>query len=449
MYRRNLLRISIQMARQERRNLANARALEEEAERVVMRGAGAGSAYGGRMTGAGATPSMGLSQFRGGGRRRKARSPSPDDEEEMYDDEDMEGGFLGALASAARAAAARAAQASARAAAQARAAADNARRAAQGRATQVRPSTGTAPRPLPKTTPAPPAPKPAAPAAPKTPAPRPADKVIAGPKGKPSAPVGSTRQAISTGVSRLGTIANVAVPAYMLADYLRQQGQSEDLGYFDDYAGTGTPEDVAEGADIGDAGGETGMPDEFDTQADTGITDTGEMMGDTDALAASMGLSRKEFEFYQRTGNLPVRRGVVRGRGAGSVRRPAVESVLDRFVPPPARTLPIRRKPFMPSPPPRTGILPQPPAQFRPLPRVPQIPRARPAIERRQRERAAEAEMEGSGQLTIHHGGAKKQRPSRATGRRAERAEIVRKVMKERGVKLGEASRIVKEEGLF
>jgi len=445
--------------------------------RIVMRGAGAGSAYGGRMCGAGATPSMGLSQFRGGGRRRKARSPSPDeyDDEMMYDDDDMEGGAIGAFfsaaARAARAAAARAAAAAkaaaAKAAAQAKAAAENARRAAQGKATQVKPSSGTAPRPLPKTTPAPAAPK-TTPAPPKTtPAPRPADKVIAGPKGTPSAPVGSTRQAIATGVGRLGTIANVAIPAYMLADYLRQQGQMEDLGYFDDYAGTGTPEDVEEGADItedmGDDGGETGMPDEFDTQVDTGVADDGEMMNDKDAQAAAMGLTRSQFDYYQRTGNLPVRRGVI-GRGVRDHRV--------RRQPPPPPPPPPRRllPPYYPEPAPRDlrPRNPRPPVQFQPPPRFP-APREFPVVRRpappraslptpvRPRpspstSRAAEmlrAQLAGSGMLTIQHGGAKKQRASRATGRRAERAEIVRRVMRERGVKLGEASRIVKEEGLF
>lgn len=65
----------------------------------------------------------------------------------------------------------------------------------------------------------------------------------------------------------------------------------------------------------------------------------------------------------------------------------------------------------------------------------------------------------GRGVLKISHGesdeemeggrcGGKK--PKKAlTGRRADRAAIVKKVMRERGVKLGEASRIVKAEGLF
>jgi hypothetical protein len=48
----------------------------------------------------------------------------------------------------------------------------------------------------------------------------------------------------------------------------------------------------------------------------------------------------------------------------------------------------------------------------------------------------------GRGVLSIQHGGAK-------SGRRSARAAIVRQVMAERGVSLPQASRIVKEEGLF
>jgi hypothetical protein len=48
------------MARQARKDLADMRAMEEQNARVTMRGRGA-------IVGAGATPSMGLSQFRGGG----------------------------------------------------------------------------------------------------------------------------------------------------------------------------------------------------------------------------------------------------------------------------------------------------------------------------------------------------------------------------------------------
>jgi hypothetical protein len=409
--------------------------MEEQMSRMMLHGAGANSAYGGRMTGAGATPSMGLSQFRGGempcppkkgGRRRKARSPSPPSEVE-FDDEDMdlEGGFFGAFTAAARAVAARAAAAARTAAARA----ENARRAALGRATQVRPSTGTAPRPAPKPVApapkpvAPTAPKPVAPTAPKTTAPsapRTGDKVIGSTKGF-KAPVGSTRAKIATGVGRLGTIANVAVPAYMLADYLRQQQEQEDLdlGYFDDYAGEGTPEEVEEGAVMDEGGeGEGGMPDEFDTQVDTGITDTGLPMGDKDAIAASYGLTRKEYDIYVRSGNLPVRRGrgqlTIQHEG-GAMRKGRVQPrgrpALDRPVmrPPPA---PVRRV------------------------RLPALPVAHPP---RQSVRAPDVMpmLTASG------------RKSRATGRRSARAEIVKKVMRERGVKLGEASRIVKEEGLF
>jgi hypothetical protein len=66
----------------------------------------------------------------------------------------------------------------------------------------------------------------------------------------------------------------------------------------------------------------------------------------------------------------------------------------------------------------------------------------------------------GAGVLKIEHGGSR-HAPTRPRDPRpkpkgdvpvrkiSSRAEIVRRVMKERGVKLGEASRIVKQEGLY
>jgi len=78
------------MARLQRKELADLRAMEEEDARVTMRGRGK------QFVGAGATPSMGLSQFRGGAKGRKGRKKRHESES----DEEYEGGAglpLGAL----------------------------------------------------------------------------------------------------------------------------------------------------------------------------------------------------------------------------------------------------------------------------------------------------------------------------------------------------------------
>lgn len=64
------------MARKARAVLADMRAMEEEGERMNPVNP---KAEIGAWTGAGATPSMGLSQFRGG-KGKRSRSPSPDSE---------------------------------------------------------------------------------------------------------------------------------------------------------------------------------------------------------------------------------------------------------------------------------------------------------------------------------------------------------------------------------
>lgn len=79
-----------QMARLARKQLADMRAMEEEDMRMTMHGSGK------HFYGAGATPSMGLSQFRGGAKKsKKYESESEESEEEMEDE--MEGGRLGSL----------------------------------------------------------------------------------------------------------------------------------------------------------------------------------------------------------------------------------------------------------------------------------------------------------------------------------------------------------------
>lgn len=420
------------MARQERRDLANMRAMEEEAARVTMRGSGRSSAYGGRMVGAGATPSMGLSQFRGG---RRGRSPSPMDD---MDDDELEGGFFGALASAARTAATRAAQA-ARAAAQRQAQATAAARAASARAAQAqasaqKPLLTAAQRAAAQRVPASSVPRGTlaqiASSAGKTgtalarDAPRLATQVGIGAVGK-VAQLGTKAvkgaKAIApkagTALSRLGTVANVAIPAYMLADYLRSQQEVEgiDAGYYDDYAGEAPADEIPDqGADDGYVPPVAPPEEEIFVPEEVPMPPRRPAPAprDKDVEAERLGLTRAEYDVYLLTGNLPVGRRR-RGAGAGRVARSA-----------PEMRVPAPRKTRMPSPPSE-------PVMRRPT-------------------KGQIAKVRGSGELTIHHeGGAKKARPSKATGRRAERAAIVKKVMAERGVKLGEASRIVKEEGLF
>jgi hypothetical protein len=94
------------MARAARAQLADMRAMEEQTFRQQMHG---GQFYGAGMVGAGATPSMGLSQFRGGGGKcpdcRRKRCVCDD----SSSDEDMEGGaglsgILGSIGDAAAAA---------------------------------------------------------------------------------------------------------------------------------------------------------------------------------------------------------------------------------------------------------------------------------------------------------------------------------------------------------
>lgn len=414
------------MARQERRNLADMRAIEEQSLRATLHGGGPSSAYGGRMVGAGATPSMGLSQFRGGGTkkgqmRRTARRAYEDEdtdteEEEEMDDEEMEGGVIGLaarLAAAAKKAAdalAKARVAAARATEKAKAAAENAKRAAQGRTTKVAPSSGQAPRPAPA---APAAPKPA-PAAPSAPRVRNPEKVIGGPRV--SRPVGSTRQRLGTIASRVGTAANIGVPAYMLYDYLTQP--EVDLGVFDTVGDTGEGE--GEGVDVGDFGadGEQGRGDEeqFDTGASPDVTDDGRRVrGQQRTPRIPAGMTPAEYNFYLQTGNFPAL-GLRTGSGMLTIQHGGRAAPAPMLKAPPARRMPPQ--PFLP--PARQPI--------RIAPRPTPVRGATPLVK---------------GMLTASG------RKSRATGRRAERAEIVRKVMKERGVKLGEASRIVKAEGLF
>ena len=96
------------MARAARAQMADMRAMEEQNYREQMHG---GQFYGAGMVGAGATPSMGLSQFRGGASHKcpNCRRKRCVCEEDSSSDEDMEGGawysgLLGAVGDAASAA---------------------------------------------------------------------------------------------------------------------------------------------------------------------------------------------------------------------------------------------------------------------------------------------------------------------------------------------------------
>jgi len=106
------------MARAARAQLADMRAMEEQTFRQQMHG---GRFYGAGIVGAGATPSMGLSQFRGGGGKCPECHRKRCMCEESSSDEEMEGGripnIFGAVGDAASAAAAAAQRAAAAAAA--------------------------------------------------------------------------------------------------------------------------------------------------------------------------------------------------------------------------------------------------------------------------------------------------------------------------------------------
>lgn len=438
------------MARNERAILANSRAMEEEDARMTMRGSGRASAYGGRMIGAGATPSMGLSQFRGGAmeapKRRRGR-PRKQPPPMMEDDEDMEGGFLGAIASAAaRSAAAASRQAASRAAAAARTATRSATQRAALTAAQSRPLLTTAQRAaasgnLPRAVVAPrttlgqiqssvgktlTAVRRDAPSIASALAATTAQRAAVGATRGVRAATAAAKKAAANPLSTLGTVANVAIPAYMLADYLRSKQEVEglDAGYFDDYI----PEDAAvpepeyvppmmSPVDTGASGPYAGepAPDYIEEE---------EPVDEVEVRASEMGLTRSEYIRYLRTGNLPVARGNIRvgagelmirhggmSRRVPQIERPMFGDVESEIrererVTTPVRTMPVRKLP--------TPVRPAPP-RLNPFTGRP----AKPAVKQP------------------------------VSGRRRERAELVKQVMRERGVKLGEASRIVKEEGLF
>lgn len=350
------------MARDARRQLADLRAMEEEDARMTMRG---GAKH---FIGAGATPSMGLSQFRGGSRsnlgsrlskdhhaisaefmRLKRLKPNSDPDalaaeaienvnkrkaltnrigrgkevesetEEEEIDDGMEGGRinLAGLFRSARVAPAPI-------------------RAPPSTALTV---TGTRVGSLPA--------RPSFPAsyyqnlfrgAPRA-APRGAPRLSS---GAPAAASLATRLRSGLTAANIARAASLGIPVAMLASYLADQGgASGDAGFYDDYAGE----------EFGPSGGMPVAPE----------MPVGLPSGLPSSIPSDM--TPDEVAWYLRSGNLPERY-TSRGR-------------------------------------------------------------------------------QGRGVLQITHGGAKK-----SDGRSA-RAEVVKKVMKERGVNLAQASKIVKAEGLY
>jgi len=315
------------MAREARKQLADLRAMEEEHERMTMHGSGK------TFHGAGATPSMGLSQFRGGAKKAKKTYHESDS-----DEEDMEGGAaIVPFRTISRAIVPRVTS-----------------RAIVPRAT---PSgslvpLGSAGRPM---------------ARPALSAEEYASmfRNASRPTAASSRAITNTRTSLASRFKKGLTAQNIAnaiamgVPLGMLGSYLSDQsGASGDAGYYDEYAGEdfGRPTDEdGDGYDDMPMGGPTGT---------TGTT--GGVPSDMDA---------SELAWYLQTGNLPERYSI-RKRGGP------------------------KRK--------------------------------------------------GKGKLIIEHEGAGRGSvvaPKRDG--RAERAAVVKKVMKERGLSLAQASKAVKAEGLY
>lgn len=153
----------------------------------------------------------------------------------------------------------------------------------------------------------------------------------------------------------------MGVPLGMLGAYLADQGAAdEDAGYFEDYAGE----------DFGPSGGPSGGP-MGPSDGPMGDGPTGAPMGPSGGVPSDM--TSDELAWYLQTGNLPERYSIRKSRS-----------------------------------------------------------------------------KRGKGKLTIEHEGMgrKASAPKKADGRTA-RAAVVKKVMAERGVSLAQASKIVKEEGLY
>jgi len=368
------------MARNARKQLADMRAMEEEDMRMTMHGSGK------HFYGAGATPSMGLSQFRGG------RKVKYEEDYETEDEDEMEGGQIGSLI------ARLAPRLSARVAPTSTAIVP--RITARPTSTALVPL-GSAGRPI---------------ARPSLSATQYRRMLQPRPSASPFVST-SARQVATRLGRRFGpTAARVAALGSTLGavgSYLDDQFYADngDAGYFDDYAGE--------------------EYDDFYPPETTGdFAPDGRPLIPAEG-AIPEGLTPDELAWYLQSGNLPARYAAAaskrkrRGKGkleithheggrVQSSKKASKNELLDRL---------------MGTKPPRRGNL-----------GTALQERAEEEMKKRSgvmRKAVAEKALK---KVAEKQGGAKKPNA---------RAEIVRRVMKERGCSLPEASRIVKAEGMY
>jgi hypothetical protein len=370
------------MAREARKQLADLRAMEEEHERITMRGRGK------TFHGAGATPSMGLSQFRGGAKY----------ESESEDEDDMEGGNIaniirGSIGSIGRTVGSVGSRLG--------------RLGRFGRSNRVAPTStdlvvlGNAGRPL------------------ATPS---MGRSFYQNLFTPSSTALSTRLASTAGRSlnaqKIAQAIAMGIPLASIAAYLasqdKQSGQAEDGGYYDDYLGQ---EFAPQGPTYGPSDGpiDGGVPIDDMGVASGGIPS--DMTGD-------------ELAWYLQTGNLPARYSVrasrsKRGKGKLTITHgdEMGSDLPAKYIKPPTRGGPAKGK--------------EPEMLLRDSARRP--------IEE------AFIGLPPKYELPPTRGGPAKGKKTVILPRdgRTARADIVRQVMAERGVSLPQASSIVKNEGLY
>jgi hypothetical protein len=358
-----------QMARQQRKELADLRAMEEEDARMTMHGSGK------HFVGAGATPSMGLSQFRGGAKKGK---------KVMYEDEDeMEGGrFLPRITLPSF-------------------------RPPSTAIVPVRPPSGAMTQ-YGRTNIARPSMPPSF------------YQNLLRPAGTASRTIGQRISGVASSVGKNITASRIAqalamgIPLAMLGSYLSDTaGADGDAGYYDDFAGD----------DFGPSGPPSGGP--------SGGPMDGPMGGPTGTVPSD--LSPEELAWYLQSGNLPERYAIRqkfgkksrKGKGKLTITHGEEEHeggmMNTTFGDAYGRRKEIADSPYGQSKDLRDRLPP------RRLPVQPPMS-MRPAVER------------GPRMPTVG--------PPKRDGR-SDRAEIVRRIMQERGVKLAEASSIVKREGLY
>lgn len=243
------------------------------------------------------------------------------------------------------------------------------------------------------------------------------------PTAASSRAITNTRTSLASRFKKGLTAQNIAnaiamgVPLGMLGSYLADQsGASGDAGYYDEYAGEDFTGDDGDGGDTGgiDTGGiDTGVP--------TGTT-TGGVPPD---------MSADELAWYLQTGNLPTRYDIRRrggpkrkGKGKLTIEHEGGASLAEMMrgkvgqqrrvctMGMDARSIACRRgEDYAP-----------------PTSKVPTAPKPSSRFEAMLRPQQPSVGMKGG---------------------RSARAAIVKKVMAERGVSLAQASKIVKEEGLY